>query len=78
MSKKIGDEIYSGSFANKGEMTAVVIGTGNNTFIGGTASLVASAGGATSHSVKATTQIGDVGKRSEAQVTDPKGKALSF
>jgi H+-transporting ATPase len=59
VSKKIGDEGYSGSIAKKGEMTAVVIGTGNNTFFGRTASLVASAGGGASHSAKATTQIGD-------------------
>jgi H+-transporting ATPase len=45
VSKKIGDEGYSGSIAKKGEMNAVVIGTGNNTFFGRTASLVASAVG---------------------------------
>jgi len=59
VSKKIGDEGYSGSIAKKGEMSAVVIATGNNTFFGRTASLVATAGGGTSHSAKATTQIGD-------------------
>ena len=59
VSKKIGDEGYSGSIAKKGEMSAVVIGTGNNTFFGRTASLVASAGGGASHSQQATTQIGD-------------------
>ncbi len=59
VSKKIGDEGYSGSIAKKGEMQAVVIGTGNNTFFGRTASLVASAGGGASHSQKATAQIGD-------------------
>ncbi|HYQ72098.1 MAG TPA: HAD-IC family P-type ATPase, partial [Gammaproteobacteria bacterium] len=59
VSKKIGDEGYSGSIAKKGEMSAVVIATGNNTFFGRTASLVASAGGAASHSQKATAQIGD-------------------
>ena len=59
VSKKIGDEGYSGSIAKKGEMSAVVIGTGNNTFFGRTASLVASAGGGASHSAKATAQIGD-------------------
>ena len=58
VSKKIGDEGYSGSIAKKGEMNAVVIGTGNNTFFGRTASLVASAGSA-SHSQQATTKIGD-------------------
>jgi H+-transporting ATPase len=59
VSKKVGDSGYSGSIAKKGEMTAVVIGTGNNTFFGRTASLVAAAGGGTSHSQKAVAQIGD-------------------
>jgi H+-transporting ATPase len=59
VSKKIGDSGYSGSIAKKGEMTALVIGTGNNTFFGRTASLVASAGGGASHSQKAVAQIGD-------------------
>ncbi len=59
VSKKIGDEGYSGSIAKKGEMTAVVIATGNNTFFGRTASLVAAAGKGVSHSQQATTQIGD-------------------
>ena len=59
VSKKVGDEGYSGSIAKKGEMNAVVIATGNNTFFGRTASLVASAGGGASHSQQATTQIGD-------------------
>ncbi len=59
VSKKIGDEGYSGSIAKKGEMSAVVIATGNNTFFGRTASLVASAGKGASHSAQATTQIGD-------------------
>ena len=57
--KKIGDAGYSGSIAKKGEMTAVVIGTGSNTFFGRTASLVAQAGGEASHSQQATTKIGD-------------------
>ncbi len=59
VSKKIGDVGYSGSIAKMGEMSAVVIGTGNNTFFGRTARLVASAGGGASHTQKATTQIGD-------------------
>ncbi len=59
VSKKIGDSGYSGSIAKKGEMTAVVIGTGNNTFFGRTARLVAAAGGGASHSQKAVAQIGD-------------------
>ena len=41
VSKKIGAVGYSGSIAKMGEMSAVVIGTGNNTFFGRTASLVA-------------------------------------
>lgn len=44
VSKKRGDTAYSGSIAKKGEMTAVVQGTGSNTFFGRTAKLVASAG----------------------------------
>ena len=59
VSKKVGDSGYSGSIAKKGEMTALVIGTGNNTFFGRTASLVATAGGGASHSQKAVAQIGD-------------------
>ena len=59
VSKKVGEEGYSGSIAKQGEMSAVVIATGNQTFFGRTASLVASAGSGASHSQKATTQIGD-------------------
>jgi len=59
VSKKVGDEGFSGSIAKKGEMTAVVIATGNETFFGRTASLVATAGKGASHSQQATTQIGD-------------------
>jgi len=59
VSKKIGDSGYSGSIAKQGEMTAVVIGTGSNTFFGRTARLVAAAGHQRSHSQKAVTQIGD-------------------
>ena len=59
VSKKVGDSGYSGSIAKKGEMTALVIGTGRNTFFGRTASLVATAGGGASHSQKAVAQIGD-------------------
>ncbi len=57
--KKVGDSGYSGSIVKKGEMTAVVIATGSNTFFGHTASLVASAGTEASHSQRAVTQIGD-------------------
>lgn len=59
VNKKVGDSGYSGSIAKKGEMTAVVIGTGSNTFFGRTASLVAAAGAGSSHSQKAVGQIGD-------------------
>ena len=59
VTKKVGDVGYSGSVAKKGEMTAVVIGTGDNTFFGRTAHLVATAGAGASHSQKAVTQIGD-------------------
>ena len=41
VAKKIGDEGYSGSIAKQGEMSAVVIATGDQTFFGRTASLVA-------------------------------------
>lgn len=59
VSKSVGDVGYSGSIAKKGEMTAVVIGTGGNTFFGRTASLVAGAGKGASHSQRAVTHIGD-------------------
>ena len=59
VSKKVGDVGYSGSIAKQGSMTAVVIGTGNNTFFGRTAKLVASAGKQATHSQKAVSQIGD-------------------
>lgn len=58
VTKKVGDQGFAGSIAKKGEMTAIVIGTGSNTFFGRTASLVSGAGEA-SHSQKAVTQIGD-------------------
>lgn len=58
VSKKIGDTAYSGSIAKQGSMTGVVSATGNSTFFGRTAELVASAG-AVSHSQKAVLQIGD-------------------
>lgn len=57
-SKKVGDAAYSGGIAKQGDMTGVVTKTGNNTFFGRTAKLVASAG-AVSHSQKAVQQIGD-------------------
>jgi H+-transporting ATPase len=56
--KKVGDGAYSGSIAKQGSMTAVVTATGNQTFFGRTAKLVASAG-AKSHAQQAVLQIGD-------------------
>ncbi|MEM7025275.1 MAG: plasma-membrane proton-efflux P-type ATPase, partial [Pseudomonadota bacterium] len=58
VSKKVGDTAYSSSIAKQGEMVALVTGTGNNTFFGRTAKLVASAG-AKSHSQQAVMRIGD-------------------
>jgi H+-transporting ATPase len=58
VSKKVGDAAYSGGIAKQGDMTGVVTKTGNNTFFGRTAKLVASAG-TVSHSQKAVLQIGD-------------------
>jgi H+-transporting ATPase len=58
VSKKVGDEAFSGGIAKQGDMTGVVEKTGNNTFFGRTAKLVASAG-SVSHSQKAVLQIGD-------------------
>lgn len=58
VAKKVGDEAYSGSVVKQGEMEAVVISTGSNTFFGRTATLVAGAG-AESHAQKAMFQIGN-------------------
>lgn len=58
VSKKIGDEAFSGSIVKQGEMEAVVIATGEKTFFGRTAKLVAGAGSA-SHAQKAMFQIGN-------------------
>lgn len=58
VSKKVGDEAYSGSIAKKGEMTAVVTATGAHTFFGKTAGLVQTAG-AKSHFAEANNKIGD-------------------
>ena len=58
VAKKVGDEAYSGSIVKQGEMQAVVIATGANTFFGRTAKLVAGAG-AISHAQKAMFQIGN-------------------
>ncbi len=58
VAKKIGDQAYSGSVVKQGELEAVVIATGSNTFFGRTAKLVAGAG-AVSHAQKAMFQIGN-------------------
>jgi H+-transporting ATPase len=58
VSKKSGDEAYSGSVVKQGEMTGLVIATGGNTFFGRTAKLVAGAG-AVSHAQRAMFQIGN-------------------
>jgi H+-transporting ATPase len=58
VSKKVGDIAYSGSVAKQGEMVALVVGTGANTFFGRTAKLVQTAG-SVSHFQKAVLQIGD-------------------
>lgn len=58
VTKKVGDSAYSGSVVKQGEMEAVVIATGSNTFFGRTAKLVAGAG-AVSHAQKAMFQIGN-------------------
>jgi H+-transporting ATPase len=58
VSKKAGDSAYSGSIAKQGAMTGLVTATGNNTFFGRTAKLVATAG-AKSHAEQAVVRIGD-------------------
>ncbi len=58
VSKKIGDTAYSGSIAKQGDMTGVATATGNKTFFGRTAKLVAAAG-SVSHSQKAVLAISD-------------------
>jgi len=58
VSKMVGDSGYSGSIARQGSMTGIVTSTGNNTFFGRTAKLVASAG-AKSHAEQAVLRIGD-------------------
>ncbi|MBW2010689.1 MAG: plasma-membrane proton-efflux P-type ATPase [Deltaproteobacteria bacterium] len=58
VSKQTGDVAYSGSVAKQGEMVGLVTATGNNTYFGKTAELVASAKSA-SHFQKAVLQIGD-------------------
>ena len=58
VSKAVGDSGYSGSIVRQGTMTGLVTATGNSTFFGRTAKLVASAG-AKSHAEKAVVQMGD-------------------
>jgi H+-transporting ATPase len=56
--KKVGDVAYSGSVAKQGEMVALVVATGSDTYFGKTARLVSSAETA-SHFQKAVLAIGD-------------------
>src|SRR5262249_14994378 len=56
VTRKAGDQAYSGSVVKQGAMRGVVIATGGNTFFGRTAKLVA---GAMSHTQKAVLQIGN-------------------
>lgn len=58
VSKQVGDGVYSSSIARQGSMIGLVTATGNNTFFGRTARLVASAG-SKSHSEQAVLRIGD-------------------
>jgi H+-transporting ATPase len=56
--KKVGDVAYSGSIAKQGEMVAIVVAIGSDTYFGKTAKLVSSAGNV-SHFQKAVLTIGD-------------------
>src|SRR5438132_3203904 len=58
VSKKSGDDAYSGSVVKQGEMVAVITATGANTFFGRTAKLVAGAGNI-SHFQRAVMKIGN-------------------
>ncbi len=58
VNKKVGDPVYSGSAAKKGEMEAVVTATGVNTFFGRTAKLVEGAGNV-SHFQQAVMRVGN-------------------
>ncbi|MCP3968123.1 MAG: plasma-membrane proton-efflux P-type ATPase [Lentisphaerae bacterium] len=58
VNKQKGDVIYSGSVAKQGEMIAVVVATGGNTFFGRTARLVAGAGNI-SHFQQAVMRVGN-------------------
>jgi len=58
VTKKSGEDAYSGSVVKQGEMIAVITATGVNTFFGRTAKLVAGAGNV-SHFQKAVMKIGN-------------------
>ena len=58
VSKETGDVVYSGSVAKQGEMVALVTATGEGTYFGKTAKLVAGAE-SVSHFQKAVLHIGD-------------------
>jgi H+-transporting ATPase len=58
VTKKSGEDAYSGSIVKQGEMVAVVTATGANTFFGRTAKLVAGAG-SISHFQRAVMKIGN-------------------
>src|SRR5216117_2239245 len=58
VTKKSGEDAYSGSIVKQGEMVAVITATGANTFFGRTAKLVAGAG-SVSHFQRAVMKIGN-------------------
>src|SRR5437016_10165347 len=58
VTKKTGEDAYSGSVVKQGEMVAVITATGANTFFGRTAKLVAGAG-SISHFQRAVMKIGN-------------------
>jgi len=58
VTKKSGEDAYSGSVVKQGEMVAVITATGANTFFGRTAKLVAGAG-SVSHFQRAVMRIGN-------------------
>ncbi|MEM1243390.1 MAG: plasma-membrane proton-efflux P-type ATPase [Pseudomonadota bacterium] len=58
VTKQVKNEVYSGSIVKEGSMVAAVTATGNKTFFGRTAKLVASAGNI-SHFQKAVMHIGN-------------------
>jgi H+-transporting ATPase len=58
VTKKLGEDAYSGSVVKEGEMDVVITATGTNTFFGRTAKLVAGAGNV-SHFQRAVMKIGN-------------------